>query len=71
MGYENLELLIDGRFRAGSAGDVEAVINPATEDTLAEVPHATSSDLDEALAAAEKGFETWRTTPALKCDCFR
>lgn len=65
MGYEKLELLIDGRFRAGSAGDVEAVINPATEDTLAEVPHATASDLDEALAAAKKGFETWRATPAL------
>ncbi len=65
MGYEKLELLIDGQFRAGAAGDVEAVINPATEDTLAEVPHATASDLDEALSAAEKGFETWRRTPAL------
>lgn len=65
MGYEKLELLIDGQFRAGSAGEVEAVINPATEETLAEVPHATASDLDEALAAAEKGFETWRVTPAL------
>ena len=65
MGYEKLELLIDGRFRAGSAGEAEAVINPATEETLAEVPHATAADLDEALAAAAKGFETWRTTPAL------
>ena len=65
MGYEKLELLIDGKFRAGSDGTAEAVINPATEETLAEVPHATTADLDEALAAAKKGFETWRTTPAL------
>lgn len=65
MGYENLELLIDGKFRKGSGGEAEAVINPATEETLAEVPHATTADLDEALNAAKKGFETWRKTPAL------
>ena len=65
MSYETLELLIDGKFRAGSGGEAEAVLNPATEDTLADVPHASAADLDEALASAERGFEIWRKTPAL------
>ena len=65
MGYENLELYIDGRFRAGSAGDAEDVFNPATDDVLGTVPHATAGDLDEALAAAEKGFQTWKAMTPL------
>ena len=43
MSYETLELLIDGKFRAGSGGEAEAVLNPATEDTLADVPHASAA----------------------------
>ncbi|MEL7469865.1 MAG: NAD-dependent succinate-semialdehyde dehydrogenase [Pseudomonadota bacterium] len=65
MGYEKLDLLIDGQFRQGSGGDAQDVINPATEETLAAVPHATASDLDEALDAAERGFKTWKGMTAL------
>ena len=65
MGYPKLDLLIDGQFRQGSAGEAEDVINPATEEAIGSVPHASASDLDEALAAAEKGFETWRGMTAL------
>lgn len=65
MGYQKLDLLIDGQFRQGSGGDAQDVINPATEETLATVPHATASDLDEALAAAEKGFKTWKAMTPL------
>ena len=65
MGYQKLDLLIDGQFRQGSGGDAEDVINPATEETIAAVPHASASDLDEALAAAEKGFKVWKGMTAL------
>ena len=66
MAYETLELLVDGKWRAGSTGKTEPVIEPATGETLAEVPHASTADLDEALAASAKGFETWRRTPPIQ-----
>jgi len=36
--------------------------NPATGKVIAEIPLATATDLDEALAASEKGFALWRAT---------
>jgi acyl-CoA reductase-like NAD-dependent aldehyde dehydrogenase len=41
-----------------------AVRNPASEDVIGSVPVATADDLDEALAAAERGFATWRRVSA-------
>lgn len=67
MAYdETLELLIGGEFRAGSGGVTEPVIDPATDEVLAEVPHASTADLDAALEASRRGFEVWRATPALE-----
>ncbi|MEM7061417.1 MAG: NAD-dependent succinate-semialdehyde dehydrogenase [Pseudomonadota bacterium] len=65
MGYEKLDLLINGQFRQGSGGEAEDVINPATEEVLAQVPHASAADLDEALDAAEAGFKVWKDMTAL------
>ncbi|MSP46693.1 MAG: NAD-dependent succinate-semialdehyde dehydrogenase [Xanthobacteraceae bacterium] len=63
--YGELGLFIDGAWRKnGSTGKGEDVINPATEKALAHLPHASSSDLDEALASARKGFALWRATSA-------
>ena len=61
--YPELSMLIDGKWRAGGDGASEPVLNPATEEVLGDVPHASATDLDEALAAAEKGFAAWRATP--------
>lgn len=62
--YATLEMLIDGKFTRGSSGKSEPVINPATEQTLAELPHAATSDLEAAVAAAEKGFNAWKAMSA-------
>jgi succinate-semialdehyde dehydrogenase/glutarate-semialdehyde dehydrogenase len=62
--YANLEMLIDGKFTRGSSGRGEPVINPATEQTLAELPHAAKSDLEAAVAAADKGFAAWKAMSA-------
>lgn len=62
--YATLEMLIDGKFTRGSSGKGEPVINPATEQTLAELPHAAASDLEAAVAAAEKGFNAWKAMSA-------
>ncbi|MGX9393069.1 NAD-dependent succinate-semialdehyde dehydrogenase [Nitrobacteraceae bacterium UC4446_H13] len=63
--YQNTLLLIDGKWRGGKSGRTIPVLNPATEETIGTVAHADQSDLDEALAAAEKGFKVWRAMSAL------
>jgi len=67
MSYpSDLALLIDGTWRAGATGVTEPVINPATDEVLAHVPHAAPADLDEALEASARGFAVWRATPPLE-----
>ena len=62
MSYStDLGLYIDGSWRTGEGRDTHSVINPATGETLAELPLATTADLDEALAATAKGFAHWRS----------
>ena len=58
--YEKLELFIDGEWRQGSEGKSEDVLNPATEEVLAQCPHASIADLDQALDSAERAFEEWK-----------
>jgi acyl-CoA reductase-like NAD-dependent aldehyde dehydrogenase len=44
---------------------VTVVLNPATEETLTEVPEATVEDADRAVEAARRAFPAWRAvTPA-------
>ena len=64
MYSEKVELLIAGVWRKGSEGKSEPLINPANEEVLAEVPHASLADLDEALAAAAQGFRVWKAMTA-------
>ncbi|HEY0106194.1 MAG TPA: NAD-dependent succinate-semialdehyde dehydrogenase [Rhizomicrobium sp.] len=58
MAYPNIELLIDGVWR-GSRRTTE-ILNPSDESILGDLPHAGTTELDEALAAAERGFALWR-----------
>ncbi len=64
MSYPNVQLLIDGKWRPAASGKTIPVVNPATEETMGTVAHAGKADLDEALAAAEKGFKVWRNVSA-------
>ncbi len=45
-------LLIDGQHVSSSSGDLMDVINPATEEVIAQVPSATDADVDRAVASA-------------------
>src|SRR5215510_12738603 len=60
MSYQDVQLHIDGKWRASNSGKTIPVLNPATEEPIGTVAHADKADLDEALAAAEKGFKLWR-----------
>ncbi|MFC4062297.1 aldehyde dehydrogenase family protein [Planomonospora corallina] len=55
-------LFIDGEFTDGSGAPIKTV-NPATEETLAEVATATDADVDRAVRAARKAFGTWSALP--------
>ncbi|MDM8165742.1 NAD-dependent succinate-semialdehyde dehydrogenase [Roseovarius sp.] len=59
--YPELKLFIGGKWR--DTPDHLPVVNPATEEEIGRLPHARVSDLEDALAAAQEGFEIWRKTP--------
>src|ERR1700692_4055154 len=55
------KLLIDGALVAGE-GAVERILDPATGRCIAEVPEATLSQLNAAVAAAEAAGPAWAQT---------
>lgn len=68
--YPDLRLYIDGAWR--KTGTDRPVLNPADETVIGALPIAATSDLDDALAAAAKGFRTWsRTAPAKRAAMLR
>jgi len=58
--YADLGLFIGGEWLGASGRKTTEVVNPATEEVIGHVPHASKADLDRALAAAQEGFKTWR-----------
>ncbi|MDB5708550.1 MAG: NAD-dependent succinate-semialdehyde dehydrogenase [Sphingomonas bacterium] len=58
----DLQLYIGGAWRGAQGRDTQPVLNPATGESLGELPLATPQDLGDALAAAERGFAAWRAT---------
>lgn len=62
--YQDVLLHIGGQWREAQGGKTIAIINPATEEVIGKLAHASLSDLDEALAWAEKGFAVWRKISA-------
>lgn len=57
-------MFVDGRRTLGSATIAIPVVDPATEEVLADVPCATPADVDAAVRAAARAFGDWRRTPA-------
>ena len=66
MAYPDTMLLIDGEWRPAGDGRSIPVVNPATDEQIGTVAHASTADLDAALAAAEKGLAEWSATGAYK-----
>lgn len=70
--YETLALYIDGEFIDGGNRRTEDVTNPSTLEVLGKLPHATTADLDRALAAADRAFQTWRhSSPMQRSEILR
>ncbi|QLD88561.1 aldehyde dehydrogenase family protein [Natronomonas salina] len=50
---------VDGEWVAGGGDDFESV-NPANGEVLGTFPRGTEADVEDAVAAADEAFETWR-----------
>jgi len=62
--YPSLHMMIAGERVSGGGRRTHAVVNPATGETIGELPLAEPADLDRALEAAQRGFKLWRkSTP--------
>jgi len=55
---EQYELYIDGKFVKPSSGKYFETVNPANEKVLAKVAYGNEADIDKAVKAARKAYET-------------
>jgi betaine-aldehyde dehydrogenase len=59
-----LQNFIDGEFVDAADGATEEVTNPATGEAIAEMQLSTEEDVNRAVAAAKRAFDSWsNTTP--------
>ncbi len=54
--------LIASEYVAGSTGETEPIINPATGQVIAHAPLSSAQDVDRAVQAADIAFQEWSTT---------
>ena len=60
---ESIPNYIGGEWRKSSARESQQIINPATQESLAELPLSTADDVASAVEAAAAAFPNWRRTP--------
>jgi acyl-CoA reductase-like NAD-dependent aldehyde dehydrogenase len=60
------KLLIDGKWVDAESGKTFETVNPATGEVIGKVAEGSKADIDKAVKAARRAFETgpWRTMPA-------
>ncbi|HJS80545.1 MAG TPA: aldehyde dehydrogenase family protein [Vitreimonas sp.] len=56
---EKLNFYIDGKWVAPAKARTHDVINPANEEPVGRISLGSAADVDKAVAAAKKAFETW------------
>jgi betaine-aldehyde dehydrogenase len=65
----SLQNFIDGEWAEPADGRREPVLNPATAEQIAQAPLSDAADVDRAVAAAGRAFESWsQTTPAARAE---
>ncbi len=58
-----VKMLLDGKFIESNSGEWHDVVNPATQEVLAQVPFATDAEIEAAIASAKLAYKTWKKTP--------
>ena len=66
---QQLQNFIDGELVDAAEGATEPVLNPATGQEIGQAPASGAQDVDRAVAAARRAFETYsQTTPGQRQD---
>ncbi len=58
-----VKMLLDGKFVESRTTEWHDVVNPATQQVLAQVPFATDAEINAAIASAKAAYKTWKNTP--------
>jgi malonate-semialdehyde dehydrogenase (acetylating)/methylmalonate-semialdehyde dehydrogenase len=58
-----VKMLLDGKFIDSQTNEWHDVVNPATQQVLAQVPFATDAEINAAIASAKLAYKAWKSTP--------
>lgn len=62
-------LYYNGKWQDAYSTDYETVINPTTEEEIGKIVKANENDVNQAVEAAKKAFDSWNTTdPSERAD---
>jgi lactaldehyde dehydrogenase/glycolaldehyde dehydrogenase len=59
-------MFVDGEFAESASGRTIPVLNPSTEELIAEVPACTAAEAGQAVAAAVRAQKAWARRPAIE-----
>ncbi|WP_250162564.1 CoA-acylating methylmalonate-semialdehyde dehydrogenase [Psychrobacter sp. WY6] len=59
----HVKQLINGQFVDSNTSEWIGITDPATQEVIAKVPQTTDNEINQAVAAAQAAFQTWRKTP--------
>ena len=66
---DRYSLFINGEFTESESGKYFSTINPATEETIAEVADANKIDIDKAVLSARNAYnKTWKNSQRRRKD---
>jgi len=60
---QKVKLYINGEFFDSKSTQHKDVVNPATQEVIAQTPFATQSEMDLAFHSAKEAFKTWKEIP--------
>ncbi|HCH25810.1 CoA-acylating methylmalonate-semialdehyde dehydrogenase [Psychrobacter celer] len=59
----HVQQLINGQFVDSTTNEWIDITDPASQEVIAKVPQTTDDEINQAVAAAQTAFQTWRKTP--------
>ena len=62
---KTLQFYVNGAWESGDSQRLHPIYNPATGQVIAQVPYATSAEVDRTARAAHEAFLKWREVPVV------
>lgn len=60
---DTLRNYVNGEWQTAQAAEVLPVTNPATQETMSQVPLSGAAEVDRAAQAAQEAYQSWRRLP--------